>query len=261
MTADEVLEKLEPLRRQVTRPAWLPQTEPGEGDPAASRFGGRPLLAVGEDWPRCGKCGGPLTLFVQLDLDALPADTPDYGGGLLQVFYCTSDACLIDSWSAFSDSHLLRVRRHRDGRPGDPPSPECLFEAKQVVGWRRIEDRPQWDDFAAETKIELDFESGRTDGNSTILRHPGLGLDAGALPDDLPEKITEATPGDKLAGWPYWIQGPEWPDCPTCGTRMRLLLQIDSGDHLPFMFGDAGTGHVTQCPHYRDTLAFAWACC
>ena len=66
--------------------------------------------------------------------------------------------------------------------------------------------------------------------------------------------------GDKLAGWPYWVQDVEYPDCPKCGERMRLVFQIDSGDNLPFDFGDVGCGHVTQCTEHKGVLAFGWAC-
>jgi hypothetical protein len=41
---------------------------------------------------------------------------------------------------------------------------------------------------------------------------------------------------------------------------MHLLFQIDSEDNLPYMFGDAGCGHITQCPKHPHRLAFGWAC-
>lgn len=41
---------------------------------------------------------------------------------------------------------------------------------------------------------------------------------------------------------------------------MQLVFQLDSEKGLPFMFGDVGIGHVTQCAEHKDVLAFAWAC-
>jgi hypothetical protein len=41
---------------------------------------------------------------------------------------------------------------------------------------------------------------------------------------------------------------------------MRHVFQLDSEDHLPFLFGDAGTGHLTQCPQHHEVVAFGWAC-
>ena len=48
---------------------------------------------------------------------------------------------------------------------------------------------------------------------------------------------------------------------PAVSAQMRLVFQIDSNDHLLFMFGDLGCGHLTQCPTHEDVLAFGWACC
>jgi hypothetical protein len=41
---------------------------------------------------------------------------------------------------------------------------------------------------------------------------------------------------------------------------MELLFQLDSEDHVPFMFGDAGCGHLTRCPEHPDVVTFGWAC-
>jgi hypothetical protein len=41
---------------------------------------------------------------------------------------------------------------------------------------------------------------------------------------------------------------------------MEMLFQIDSDQSLPWSLGDAGVGHITQCPKHRDELAFGWAC-
>ena len=46
------------------------------------------------------------------------------------------------------------------------------------------------------------------------------------------------------------IQGVEYPTRPGCGRRMTYLFQIDSEDHVPYMFGDAGCGHITCCDHH-----------
>jgi hypothetical protein len=41
---------------------------------------------------------------------------------------------------------------------------------------------------------------------------------------------------------------------------MQMVFQINSEGNLPYMFGDSGRGHITQCPQHKDELAFAWAC-
>lgn len=47
---------------------------------------------------------------------------------------------------------------------------------------------------------------------------------------------------------------------PECGSEMQMVFQIDSCKTLPHMFGDAGAGHITQCPEHRTVMAFRWAC-
>lgn len=65
---------------------------------------------------------------------------------------------------------------------------------------------------------------------------------------------------DKLYGWPYWIQSVEYPFDRKTESQMQLLFQFDSEDNLPYMFGDAGIGHLTQSPDNDKELGFGWAC-
>ena len=53
----------------------------------------------------------PLQLFLQLNLGALPAELGStFGTGLLQLFYCTNEACAGEGgWEPFADD-LTRVR-------------------------------------------------------------------------------------------------------------------------------------------------------
>lgn len=113
----------------------------------------------------------------------------------------------------------------------------CLvpFPPPRIVGWTEQEDYPSY--------VELD--------------DPSIHLDEPQR-DVLLESFPRA--GEKLLGWPLWIQDVEYPDCRICGTRMEMLFQIDSEQNLPYTFGDAGTGHITQCPAHSRELAFARAC-
>ncbi|MGO4424949.1 DUF1963 domain-containing protein, partial [Streptomyces sp. MCAF7] len=65
--------------------------------------------------------------------------------------------------------------------------------------------------------------------------------------------------GDKLGGWPNWVQDPEYPNCPRGDHRMtQPVLQIDSGRGVPHMWGDNGAGYLVQCPTHREQVAFLW---
>lgn len=223
------------------RTAYIPQTTAaifGTG----SGFGGHPHLAPGVDHPVCPNCRQPMPLLAQLDLDSLPAAARPGGDGLLQAFYCdgapdaqSNTQCDVDleGWAAFSRASVVRLVPSTDGVATQSGR---AHPARRVDRWEAYErDLPNW-----EEARELGME----------------------YPDDFADveglEITKG--GDKLGGWPAWVQSLEYPDCPRCGARMALVLQIDSEDNVPVMFGDVGTGHVTQCPAHPDVLAFAWAC-
>jgi hypothetical protein len=227
--------------RSHIRSAWLPETD--EGDIGrGSGFGGRPFLPDGVDHPICPRCTRPMPLLAQLALADLPPGGPQRGAGLLQAFYCptrdergfTSCNTELQGWAAFSACHVVRlVAADSPGAPSDAGEP---YPALHVTGWRQVNDWPGWEE----------------------QRALGIGIE-----EDLANAISDAgypRTGEKLGGWPAWVQSLEYPDCPRCGARMDVLLQIDSEQLLPIMFGDVGTGHVTQCPDHPDVLTFAWAC-
>lgn len=223
------------------RTAYIPVTTAGDAPGAVSKFSGSPYLLPGEEWPACGNCGQPMQLFVQLAGDDLPPEAHSRvaPGEVLQLFYCTSedphceDDC--DAWAPWSNSTVARIVPAAWDAPAGPPLPEGLFPPLRITGWTVMDDYPGFDD----------------------LEDMGVRLsdaDADTLGDEFPRI------GDKLLGWPAWVQGMEYPSCRVCGTRMELLFQLDSEDNLPYMFGDSGAGHVTQCPEHRTELAFGWAC-
>ena len=134
-----------------------------------------------------------------------------------------------------------------------------MLPAKTIVDWTEFVDYPNPQEHE-ELGLQYTYD---WDSHPFQLRVecPEVGLVVEGLEaDGLAEKISSAAPGDKLAGWPHWIQGAEYPVCPQCSQRMGLVFQLDSNDHLPFMFGDMGTGHITQCPAHKDIVAFGWAC-
>ena len=66
---------------------------------------------------------------------------------------------------------------------------------------------------------------------------------------------------DKLAGYPRWVQDPQYPNCPLCDRSMeRLIFEFASDDNIPFLWGDGGTGYFLQCPKHKEQVAFLWQC-
>jgi uncharacterized protein YwqG len=256
MQAQEIVSLLQPWRDRQQRPAWRPIVVEGEPVTPSSKFGGLPWLAPGEAWPTCGDCGNPLSFFLQLDLADLPSALEQrFGTGVLQLFYCTE---CDGGWEPFAASQLVRVvDPDAPGLAADPPGDLEVFPVQSIISWEEFTDLPAPTEHDTLGLLyDYDFEH-----NTVRVNCPEFGVSTeGSSDDNIAEAIALATPGDKLAGWPAWIQGVEYPSCPECEQQMRLVIQLDSDDHLPYMFGDVGTGHITQCPEHLEVVAFGWAC-
>lgn len=236
---ERVLKRLVELKRKT----WIPVTEPGDGTATASKFSGTPWLGAGDDWPICPRCSQPMALFLQLNLAELPDDVAgELGRGLLQMFYCTSRAeCSVKGdgcWEPFSPYQLLRrVDSSREASVVHVPGFDNPIPARTITGWEEKDDYPH------------PYE----------CEQYGIDLDGDEF--DALNDVAYPRQGDKLLGWPAWVQHIDYPRCRTCGRSMWLLFQIDSHCNLWYMFGDNGCGHITQCPDHPDELAFVWACC
>jgi uncharacterized protein YwqG len=235
-----LLKRIAPFKKT----AWFPVVEKKTGSVLTSKFSGIPLLAENETWPTCGLCHQEMQLFVQLNASELPTEARHaFGGGILQVFYCTNDEQICESeceaYFPFAKSTLLRIVDPANIVAKTLTASPVIdaFEEKVIVSWKATDDYPNYE--------ELD----------------DLGIELNDAETDLLYEQDYPKTGDKLLGWPAWIQGIEYPECPDCGDRMKLIFQLDSEDNLDYMFGDAGIAHVTQCEKHPDKLAIAWACC
>ncbi|TXD39438.1 DUF1963 domain-containing protein [Lujinxingia vulgaris] len=226
------------------RTAYRPRTAEGDGDLLASKFSGRPWLKADEAWPTCPNCNKPQQLFVQLNLATLPQPEQQRVGksGLLQLFYCTSSdpLCEVECQAFFPFARSVMARRIDD--PTGPTNlnasgPAEPFAPRRIESWEPIEDD--------------------VPGYEELYQ---MGHEISPEEEQALEEAERPATGDKLGGWPAWVQGVEYPNCPQCDAQMEVVLQIDSEDNLPYMFGDMGAGHLTCCPNHPDVLTFAWAC-
>ena len=248
------MDRLQQLKESLAphrRTAWLPElVEDDAAVVARSKFSGVPSLLPEEVWPPCGHCNRPMQLFLQLDARDVPTEAAAaLAGGILQLFYCTNPESdcesICEAFSPHSRATLLRLLPPADQAPDgrgllEPRSnaelPAGMFPAKRIVAWTPIDDLPSLQ--------ELD-ELG------TVLSDDD---------EDVLDSWDVPHGGEKLLGWPQWVQGIEYPKCRICGREMEHLFQIDSEQSLPYMFGDVGIGHITQCRDHRTELAFGWAC-
>ena len=254
--------RIEQILQQYLRPYWIPVVEPEPASSAAprpeearrSRYGGRPWLGAGERWPLCGHCQRPLRFFLQLDLASLPAELAwPHRDGLVQLFYCirSEPVCEVEAeaWNPFAPSVLARWIAPGELLSGGTGAGEAVmgvrdprWQPRRIRSWQRA-----GDEFPAYTEGDCDPVIAE------LHRDPDLSSVVEA-------RDHEAHTGDKLGGWPAWVQSAEYPACPRCQQRMAVLLQVESNGYTGHQFGDLGAGHLSQCPEHPESVAFAWAC-
>jgi uncharacterized protein YwqG len=199
-----------------------------------------------------------MRLLLQLDMSILPAkcDSP-LRKGLLQLFYCSRDDGSCETWQPFSGAQAIIVSPDT-GVETSAPDGGAPFEKAFITDWEEFEDTPHPEEHEPlGIHYDYDFRAGLVD---VTCSNPATRLTRLSTELDVAELISNARTGDKLGGWPHWIQSAEYPSCPDCKSPMQLLMQIDSEDNLPYMFGDTGCAHLTQCRKHPQTFAFGWAC-
>lgn len=223
----------------------MPVVDEEEESLLGSKIGGNAYIPEGQQPPRCTNCNKELVLFLQLNPKDLPegSDLDLEPEKLVQLFYCTSQSppceVVCEAYLPFSKSVLARTLPlpEKGVSQAEEQSGGRQFAEKIITDWVVHDDYPDWQ--------EMQVGGARLkDAEIEVLENSSQG-------------VPQA--GDKLGGWPYWVQGVEYPVCPECGIQMQMIFQIDSNHHLPYMFGDSGIGHLHQCRLHKSVLAFGWA--
>ncbi|MFF6980270.1 ankyrin repeat domain-containing protein [Streptomyces sp. NPDC008343] len=210
------------------RRTWFPQLDGTAVTGSRSQFGGLPWLRSNEVWPACTDCETPLTFFVQVDLSRTPKAARDaFGAGLLQLFHCTT----CNPYRPFSGGHQVRIVDRADvAGPTTAPKDVKVLPTRPITGWTRA-----------------------------VKDYPYREADESLLPEERAVVFGLNRQGDKLSGWPNWVQDPTYPRCPHGDHRMtQLILQIDSNHGVVHTWGDNGVGFILQCPHHHDQVTFLW---
>lgn len=239
---EEKFSKAIKILDKYKRKAYLPKIVKNENSfSTRSKIGGFPYLRNKTDWPICPNCKKNMQLFLQLNLEDLPKKKDN---GLVQLFYCTTSKPLCESDMAafFPFGKSVNCRKIEINSEPNEVNPiiDRTFEEKIIVDWETVDDYPHFEEYS-KLGIELDLD----DDVYELMEQREIGIPI--------EK-------DKLYGWPYWVQSVEYPRDRKTGTVMELLFQLVSEDNLPYMFGDAGIGHLTESPDNQNELGFGWAC-
>jgi hypothetical protein len=276
---DLIASKFKPFKRT----AWKPITVKGDSDLAVSKFAGKPWINPGDSYPMCEYCQTPLRFFLQLNLSQLPESLErQFGDGLLQLFYCTNRESDCDGCDIFLIKNIQPTET-----PLQYEMPDIVFDsmsaliegefpAKQITSWQAMDDYPNTYD--NQPLIEFLDEFGFDEAEfRTIVNTPNFKFDEDEFElyanynVDLKTRmmkvaialdfmgLTRMHPleGDKLSGHPHWHQDVEFPNCPDCDRLMdRLIFEFASGDNIPYLWGDCGTGYILQCPECKDRVTF-----
>jgi len=219
--------------------------------------------------------------LAELSLEAQALD----GSGLLQLFYCMQEGakrdglCRCEGFEYFAECHLTRiVQPVGTGAVVSIPEGMGRFKPKTIVRWETCDDFPHNDDLHL---FGLSITYTTRKRKIIQVECPGAGVTPELFPAELRDRFDyfdeeELDPigGEKLGGWPNWLQTTGYPDCPTCGTRMRLVFQTlpDLEYKVPIPvrhetwvqeyleLGDGGMGYIMQCPAHPHVLTFGWQC-
>jgi hypothetical protein len=117
---------------------------------------------------------------------------------------------------------VVRIVVPGEGGVAEPPEGITTFPARQVTDWGRA---------------QKDYPTGESP--------EGIALD----PTEQGLTTELNLGGDKLGGWPTWLQEPVYP-----GKADRLVLQLDSYCNVPHDWGDGGVAYVLRAGHDGELI-------
>ena len=268
-----IVSAFEPLRKKFGKVAFRPIIRDIRTGNSLTQFGGPPLVSPTDPWPRCGICRQQIPLLLQIDIDHTPAMSSIFGDRqLLQVFMCQRNdrsRLFCSSWKPFQPNQNVRLIKRDNLEIGDQHDLDAKHPVAFVANWEIFDDYPDEQEHRSlGVRYEYHFEDsdnppdvGHVNVFCDWLKVEFLNVENGyERGREICDSVASASSGDKLFGWPYWVQFTSYPQCDLCGCPMRYLLQIDSECSIPIIFGDVGTAHVFYCDEHRSNLAITYEC-
>lgn len=236
--APESQAALDALCSQIPRTsgtAWVPMLDTSEVSgwrATGSFFGGNQVLMRTAIWPVCIACKSALTLVCQIDRASLLH--PLEGSGLVQVFACTACAKILPqrnlnaakpSNSAVFATFADLSEKDADYQLRASPKTATSFPLRRIVKWLPRKDFAHPEEVG---KILTKFQW---------------------------QVLAEAqVRSDKAGGFACWLDGRDEKCCKVCKQPLRLLVQIDSGDNVPFIWGNDGCIAVFECADHPEQV-------
>lgn len=224
----------------------LPRGRGGGAAPLLStKFGGTPYSEE-NDWPICGNCENPLSFIFQCNL----ADCPHQKAqGLFTFFYCHEcspwgdddfeDAWLVRRYNAPDKASAFELDNDSPARTN--PCSTQLQVAQSLPNWESINDlAPEIAKLSASANSDEPWAAYQQALEQLLGGEPELNT--------------------AIGGYPQWIQGTDFPSCPNCSKRTRLLAQIDSEEEAGIMWGDSGMVYLFECPKHPDLVQMRVQC-
>ena len=215
-------EDAERILEQCGRLCALPDLRVAGGAPGASRLGGYPSLEDPSAWPRCGLCREPMTFLAELvasELSGLLEPLPFEGR--LQIFACPN----CDRPEHFTSGRCVRQigldAVVATTLPDEGPHwSRFMIPKRSIVGWRVARDTPDIDE--VNQLCDHDIEEA-----SELLAERG-----------------HRHRGEKVSGWPSWIQDIDYGECDVCpGTALVFVMQLAAA-----ALAEESALYVLRCP-------------
>lgn len=231
------------------------------------KFGGHPTGVRRADWPRCDRCGEPLTFLAQLR--AGPGRLIEYpADGLLQVFVCSSRAARDAAPCASSDPARGASRvRVMPLAPGDVILGEDTWERDLLASAvRKNLDAPRGAGTLKLGGLEKAGRDGRRYYPYLARQYAVVSVELRPTVQLPPKPTAEqlalwtAAVQDlrvQIGGFPAWTRGPIEHAC-ACGARMEPLFQMDPFDEV-LTVPVAARMTVLGCPRRCAPASFALA--
>jgi hypothetical protein len=125
----------------------------------------------------------------------------------LQLFYCSKDDGSCEAWAPFSGSHIVRLLSGATEVVNHPLG-LTPFPARTIERWNEFNDYPHPEEHGELGLVyDYDFAKKRVSVSSKDF---GIALRDLDIDMDVAETIASPEAGDKLGGWPLWIQSVEY---------------------------------------------------